>query len=56
MPGATKNSGQRCTAVKRILVQERIADKFVTLVLEKAKKIKFGDPMDPDTDLGTRGA
>jgi len=51
--GATKNSGQRCTAVKRILVQERIADRFVPLVLAKAKKIKFGDPMDPDTDLGT---
>ncbi len=50
--GSTKNSGQRCTAVKRILVQNRIADKFVALVLEKAKKIKFGDPMDPATDLG----
>ncbi len=50
--GSTKNSGQRCTAVKRILVQNRIADKFVALVLEKAKKIKFGDPMDPTTDLG----
>jgi phosphonoacetaldehyde dehydrogenase len=51
--GATKNSGQRCTAVKRILVQERVADKFVELALAKAKKIKFGDPMNPDTDLGT---
>jgi len=51
--GATKNSGQRCTAVKRILVQERVADPFVELVLAKAKKIKFGDPMDPATDLGT---
>ena len=51
--GATKNSGQRCTAVKRILVQERIADRFVEKVLAKAKAIKFGDPMDPDTDLGT---
>jgi putative phosphonoacetaldehyde dehydrogenase len=51
--GATKNSGQRCTAVKRILVQERVADKFVDLALAKAKKIKFGDPMDPATDLGT---
>jgi len=50
--GSTRNSGQRCTAVKRILVQNRIADKFVALVLEKAKKIKFGDPMDPTTDLG----
>ena len=51
--GATKNSGQRCTAVKRILVQERVADKFVELALAKAKKLKFGDPMDPETDLGT---
>ena len=51
--GATKNSGQRCTAVKRILVQESIADQFVELALERAKKIKFGDPMDMETHLGT---
>jgi putative phosphonoacetaldehyde dehydrogenase len=51
--GATKNSGQRCTAVKRILVQERVADRFVPLVLERAKRLRFGDPMDPSTDLGT---
>lgn len=50
--GATGNSGQRCTAVKRILVQEDVADRFVPLVLEKAKAIKFGDPQDPDTQLG----
>jgi len=51
--GATKNSGQRCTAVKRILVVERIADAFAELVAAKAKKLKCGDPMDPDTDVGT---
>ncbi|WP_371328608.1 phosphonoacetaldehyde dehydrogenase [Shinella sp. HZN7] len=51
--GATKNSGQRCTAVKRILCQERIADRFVPMVLERAKKLKFGDPMDRTTQLGT---
>ena len=51
--GATKNSGQRCTAVKRILCQERVADRFVPMVLDRAKKIVFGDPMDPETDLGT---
>ena len=50
--GATGNSGQRCTAVKRILVQESVADLFVPMVLEKAKKLRFGDPMDPDTQLG----
>jgi phosphonoacetaldehyde dehydrogenase len=51
--GATKNSGQRCTAVKRILVQESVADRFVPLVLERAKKLNFGNPMDPKTELGT---
>ena len=51
--GATKNSGQRCTAVKRILCMEKVADKFVELVLAKARKLKSGDPMDPATDIGT---
>lgn len=51
--GATKNSGQRCTAVKRILCQESVADRFVPMVLERAKRLRFGDPMDRSTDLGT---
>ncbi len=51
--GATKNSGQRCTAVKRILVQNKVADKLVPIILKKAKQIKFGDPMNNKTDLGT---
>lgn len=51
--GATKNSGQRCTAVKRILVVESVADAFVERVLVHAKKLKCGDPMDPSVDIGT---
>jgi phosphonoacetaldehyde dehydrogenase len=51
--GATKNSGQRCTAVKRILAQNKIADRLVDKILAKAQKLKFGDPQNPDTDLGT---
>ena len=50
--GATGNSGQRCTAVKRILVQNSVADQFVPIVLEKAEAIRFGDPQDPETQLG----
>lgn len=50
--GATGNSGQRCTAVKRILVQESVADAFVPEVLARARAIRFGDPMDPETQLG----
>ncbi len=52
--GATKNSGQRCTAVKRILVVEKVADEFVEAACSpRRKKLKCGDPMDPDTDIGT---
>jgi len=50
--GATGNSGQRCTAIKRILVQQSVADRFAPLVLEKAKAIRVGDPQDPETELG----
>jgi len=51
--GGTKNSGQRCTAVKRVLCIDSVADEFAALVAEKAAKLKYGDPMDPDTDVGT---
>lgn len=50
--GATGNSGQRCTAVKRILVQDSVADALIPLITEKARAIRFGDPMDPQTQLG----
>lgn len=51
--GAFKNSGQRCTAVKRILVDDSVADDFVALLTDKAKQMTYGDPFDPDMDMGT---
>jgi putative phosphonoacetaldehyde dehydrogenase len=51
--GSYKNSGQRCTAIKRMLVQESVADRFVELLVEKTRALKHGDPMDPATDVGT---
>ena len=51
--GATKNSGQRCTAVKRIIAVDKIADALVAKILEKTKKLKYGDPLDPNNDMGT---
>jgi len=51
--GSYKNSGQRCTAVKRILVHEKVADRFVELLVEKTKAVKYGDPLDPKMDMGT---
>jgi aldehyde dehydrogenase (NAD+) len=51
--GSYKNSGQRCTAVKRMIVHEAVADRFVALLLEKTAAIRYGDPLDANTDMGT---
>ncbi|TVQ01914.1 MAG: phosphonoacetaldehyde dehydrogenase [Balneolaceae bacterium] len=51
--GSFRNSGQRCTAVKRILVSEALMDQFIEKFIEKAKGYTCGDPMDPDTKVGT---
>jgi phosphonoacetaldehyde dehydrogenase len=51
--GSYKNSGQRCTAVKRILVQESVAARFVDLLVERTRAVKYGDPFDPAMDMGT---
>ena len=51
--GSYKNSGQRCTAVKRMLVHETVAAKFTDLVVEKSKAWSFGDPSDAKVEMGT---
>src|SRR5277367_6392990 len=51
--GSYQNSGQRCTAVKRMLVQESVADRFVELLVENTRAVKYGDPFDPTMDMGT---
>jgi phosphonoacetaldehyde dehydrogenase len=51
--GSYMNSGQRCTAVKRMLVQESVAEPFTELLLERTRAVRYGDPMDPDMDMGT---
>ena len=50
--GSYKNSGQRCTAVKRMLVHEAVADAFVELLLAQTQAWTYGDPMDPDDRHG----
>lgn len=51
--GSYKNSGQRCTAIKRMLVHESVADQFTGLLLEKTLALKYGDPMNESMDMGT---
>jgi phosphonoacetaldehyde dehydrogenase len=51
--GSYKNSGQRCTAVKRMLVHQDVAREFTELVVQKTRKWRHGDPMDESCDMGT---
>lgn len=51
--GSYKNSGQRCTAVKRMLVHESVAARFTDLVVDKTRAWTFGDPADSKTEMGT---
>ncbi|MDQ2916157.1 MAG: phosphonoacetaldehyde dehydrogenase [Pseudomonadota bacterium] len=51
--GSYKNSGQRCTAVKRMLVHQDVADAFVERLLARTEAWTYGDPADPTVDMGT---
>ncbi len=51
--GTFKNSAQRCTAIRRILVHESIADQYAEKLTEAVSKITYGDPYDPTNDMGT---
>lgn len=51
--GSYKNSGQRCTAVKRMLVHQAVAQDFTDLVVQKTKAWSYGDPSDKDNLMGT---
>ncbi|CJG20922.1 NADP-dependent glyceraldehyde-3-phosphate dehydrogenase [Streptococcus pneumoniae] len=44
--GAFSYSGQRCTAIKRVIVLESVADKLATLLQEEVSKLTVGDPFD----------
>jgi aldehyde dehydrogenase (NAD+) len=51
--GSYRNSGQRCTAVKRILVEESIAPDFTNRLVQRTKEYLCGDPTDENTRVGT---
>lgn len=46
------STGQKCTATSRAIVEEAIYDKFVAAVVERTKKLKVGDGMQPGIDIG----
>jgi acyl-CoA reductase-like NAD-dependent aldehyde dehydrogenase len=56
-PMCARNSmrlaGQSCISVQNVFVHESLYEPFVQRVTDEVKKLKAGDPMDPQTDVGT---
>jgi aldehyde dehydrogenase (NAD+) len=50
--GAFWSAGQKCTATRRIYVQDSIYDEFRDSFLKRIDQGKVGDPTDPDTEVG----
>jgi acyl-CoA reductase-like NAD-dependent aldehyde dehydrogenase len=52
LAGIYTNNGQQCLAGSRILVHRSIAEEFIGRFVERARRIRIGDPMRADTELG----
>ena len=50
--GAFATAGQRCTATSRLLLHEKIYDRFLSRFIDSAKALRLGDPLDPKTHIG----
>ena len=50
--GAFFGTGQRCTASSRIIVTDGIHDRFVEALADKARSLRVGDALDPDSQIG----
>ena len=50
------NSGQQCFSMKRIIVHSDIYDDYVECLTKEIEKLKYGDPTDPDVDIGPLGS
>lgn len=50
--GSYSNAGQVCIAVKRIILDDSIADEFLDKLISLTKKLRVGDPLNPKTDIG----
>ncbi|NOY89513.1 MAG: aldehyde dehydrogenase family protein [FCB group bacterium] len=50
--GAFGTTGQRCTATSRLIVQKNVAEKMISMLVERAKKLKIGNGLDESVDMG----
>jgi acyl-CoA reductase-like NAD-dependent aldehyde dehydrogenase len=49
---AFNNAGQTCTAGSRLLVEKSVGDRLLGMIAERLKRVKIGDPLDPETQVG----
>jgi RHH-type transcriptional regulator, proline utilization regulon repressor / proline dehydrogenase / delta 1-pyrroline-5-carboxylate dehydrogenase len=49
---AFRSAGQRCSALRLLLVQDDIADRMIEMIVGAAKELRLGDPGDPASDIG----
>jgi aldehyde dehydrogenase (NAD+) len=50
--GGYGTTGQRCTAASRVIVHENIKDEFEKMLVERIKKLRLGNGLEPDVDVG----
>ncbi|NVM02232.1 MAG: aldehyde dehydrogenase family protein [Candidatus Helarchaeota archaeon] len=50
------NSGQQCFSMKRVIVHRDIYDDYIELLIKNIENLKYGDPTDPDVDIGPLGS
>lgn len=50
------NQGEVCTCPSRALIQESIYDEFMAIVIDRAKKIKRGNPLDTEVQVGAQAS
>lgn len=50
--GAFGTTGQRCTATSRLILHEAIHDKFLSMLIKRTEKLRLGNGLDPNTEVG----
>lgn len=50
--GAFGTTGQRCTATSRVLLHEKVYDKFITMLVDRTKKLRLGNGLKKESEVG----
>src|ERR1700761_4970896 len=50
--GGFANAGQTCSGIERVYVMREVAERFITGVVDRAQRLRIGDPLDWNTEIG----